>query len=463
MLFLKINNFLNKNLINITIIIVILIVTNINKNLKLYKNDNGIIENDAISYYAYLPSFFIYKDISLKFLENKEIPCNYIIWAKKTNIDRYVIKTTMGVAYAYLPFFLITHYYLKITNQKACGYSEPYKIAIICSTLLYLFIGLFFLKRILKIFFKNKWLIAFTIIIIVFGTNLLFYTTYSPAYSHVYSFALISAFIYFSIIWAQKPTIKYSILLGFLIGWISLIRPTNIIIFVFTIVLYFSNHSLKKIIFDIHNFSLIVFMAFIMWLPQLIYWKYVTGNFFYYSYGESEKFFFLKPRILKGLLGFRKGFFIYTPIMFFAFCGLIPLFKKYKFQALTIIITTLIYIYITLSWWCWWYGGSLGQRSFIDFYALWSIPLTAFFAYVIKIKNLIIKTILVLLIFFASFMNIMYTIQIRNGALHYDSMTWAAFKCSFLTTKPRCDFYSLLCQPDYEMAQKGIDICHPVK
>jgi hypothetical protein len=39
----------------------------------------------------------------------------------------------------------------------------------------------------------------------------------------------------------------------------------------------------------------------LVWLPQMIYWKYVTGQFLYFSYGDKGKFFFTNPQVINTL------------------------------------------------------------------------------------------------------------------------------------------------------------------
>ncbi|MCX7985419.1 MAG: hypothetical protein N2662_00575 [Bacteroidales bacterium] len=456
----KVYNFLSKNKTTITILMVVLLVANINKNIGLYNKENCIIDNDVISYYAYLPAFFIYHDIGLTFKDSANFNCNYTIWGTKTNTGRYVIKTTMGVAIAYMPFFLITHCILKFANYEACGFSPPYKIALIASSLFFLLIGFIFIKRTLKMFIDSDWLIVLTILILGFGTNLYFYSTYSPAYSHVYSFALISIFIYYSILWVKDiHNIKLAVFLGLLIGWISLIRPTNAVIAVFTITLFFSHRSIKDLYEILRVIVVIIILAIVVWIPQFLYWKYVTGNYFYYSYADNERFFFDNPHIISGLFGFRKGFFIYTPVMIFSFIGFYHLYKKSKHLFFSVLLTTIIYLYVTLSWWCWWYGGSLGMRPFIDFYSLWSLSLASFLYFLSRFRIKVLQYVLFACVVLFSFLNLEYTKQIRRGGLHYDSMTWEAYKCTFLSNSS-CDFYSLLCPPDYELAKRGIDRCN---
>jgi hypothetical protein len=105
-----------------------------------------------------------------------------------------------------------------------------------------------------------------------------------------------------------------------------------------------------------------------------MYWKYITGELFFNSY-VGEQFYFNNSHVLKGLFGFRKGWLIYTPIMLFSILGIYFLRNQLKHFFASISITLFIYIFVIFSWWCWWYGGSFGQRAMIDIYPLLAIPL----------------------------------------------------------------------------------------
>lgn len=50
---------------------------------------------------------------------------------------------------------------------------------------------------------------------------------------------------------------------------------------------------------DYRLLAVIAIAAFAVWVPQLIYWKEMTGQWLYYSYGSNERFFFGDPAIIK--------------------------------------------------------------------------------------------------------------------------------------------------------------------
>ncbi|MEM9024282.1 MAG: hypothetical protein AAGB22_11100, partial [Bacteroidota bacterium] len=107
---------------------------------------------------------------------------------------------------------------------------------------------------------------------------------------------------------------------------------------------------------------------------QLVIYAEQTGQFVVWSYQE-EGFDFLAPKIWKSLVSYEKGLFVYTPLLLLATLGVIPLGKRQRFAALAFLALFAGITYVTSSWWYWHYSGSLGLRPFVDFYALFAIPL----------------------------------------------------------------------------------------
>jgi 4-amino-4-deoxy-L-arabinose transferase-like glycosyltransferase len=325
------------------------------------------------------------------------------------------------------------------------------------SSLFYLCFGFIFLKKILKPHFRDG-IIALTILAIGLGTNLFYFSTREAVLSHAYNFSLFACFIYLMIRWYEKSSIRRTIGLGILLGLISLIRPTNILILLFF--LLYGIGSVReipgRILFFIKKYPLILLMllmVFLIWLPQFLYWKSVSGKYLFYSY-RDEGFFFQNPQIIKGLFGYRNGWLLYTPMMIFAFLGLPVIYKKLRPFFAGILVFMFFNIWIVLSWWCWWYVG-FGNRAFIESYALLAIPLSAFFSIILK-KKLFVKIPFFALFVFFVFLNIFQSFQYINGAIHFDSMNKAAYWENFCKTKPTGTYWQLLTKPDYEKAVKGI-------
>lgn len=424
-------------------------------NLKFWNRPNRIIAWDVISYYAYLPATFIYHDVTLEFTDADPQKFGDKFWPLTTEYGAKVIKTSMGVAYCYLPSFIAGHITAKLTHYEANGYSVPYRFFLQAGGVFFMLLALWYLRGILLVWFSDR-VTAITLILVTFATNLYFYSTLEAAYSHVYSFFLFILFIRETIRFYERPSVLNIVLLGFTAGLITLIRPSNIIVLLIFLLWGISGpeqlRQRVRLLLSRYRLVMVMALLFILpWIPQLLYWKEVTGHWLYYSY-QDEGFFFGNPNFFRGLFGFRKGLFIYTPLALFMWGGIFMLKGKLASARPMLVLFTLANSYIILSWWCWWYGGSFGQRPFIDSYGLYAIPLAAFIEAVLRMKirwRMLFSSLFLGMLLLGVFQ----TAQYYYGAIHWDSMTRAAWFDSFGRLHPSEKFHSLLSAPDYEKAQ----------
>lgn len=441
----------------IVIIAIVLFVLGVHNNLSKWTS-KAIIQWDAISYYSYLPATFIEKDLKLSFISDST-EAYYVnsnqYWPTKADNGNRVIKTSMGMAVLYSPFFFIAH--ALAPANEATGFSSIYHLALLLSGVFYLFIGLFYLRKTLLLFYSEK-ITSITLVAIYFATNLLYYSILGSAMSHEYNFCLFSILIYFSIQWHRDQKLKYILIIALSFGLLVLVRPVNILlILVFVLYNIKGIASLKeRIVFLLKNTKhllLFALIGFLMFLPQLFYWKYVTGSYFFNSY-VGERFYFTQPHLIDCLVGFRKGWLIYTPVMLFALIGIYYLRKTKSPFSLSIIVLLPLYFYVVSSWWCWWYGGSFGLRPMIDLYPLLAFALAAFFSSILYQKKISSKITGVLMGIFIA-LNLFQTMQSHYNIIHFDSMTMKAYFNSFgKTSKADCD-RTLLKSPDYAKAIKG--------
>ena len=417
-----------------------------------YKNPK-FINYDAVSYYSYLPAIFIHHDIKLTFTGGEYTDH---FWPDKAPNGGNVIKTTCGMAILYSPFFFTGHLLANILDYEASGFTLPYGVCLYFGTIFYVFIGLFFLRKVLLYYFEDKY-VALTLFTLCLGTNLFYQSVYEALITHAYNFTLSSIFLYLIIKWHEKPLFSNSLFLGLVGGLMVLIRPTNVMIALLFILYGISSiaslkSKLKLIFTNSHYLILMVVAGFCMLIPQLLYWQYVTGSWHYYSYG-NERFFFTNPHIIEGLFSYRKGWLLYTPMMCFSLAGILLLRKALPQYFLAISIFMIIFIYITFSWWCWWYGGVFGMRPFVDFYPFLAIPLCLFFK-TFLVKRKVAVPLLTICAFFV-YVNIFQTNQYKEGYLHWDAVSSKTYWQSFLVNK-RYNQYDLKC-PSYHNASKGID------
>lgn len=420
----------------ISIAVIILIMTIVSSNLNWGKNYwKEIIKEDGKGYYAYLPAIFIYHDLNFGFfekIEKKEYYDKYLYYDYRSNANGKVInKYYSGTALAESPFFLVAHSLSYSLNFKTDGYSELYQIFINIAALFYLLIGLLYLNSSLKGYDIKEWEKSLILFASVFATNLFYYTVSEPGMTHVYSFAFISMFFYYSRQYFFSFQKKYIPVLALIIGIIILIRPINILI-VFILPFASGNfHSLKKGLISAFLNKLWLISGLFLFLGvisiQLIIYKISTGYFFIYSYGE-EGFKFLNPHMIDILFSYKKGLFLYTPIFLLSLTGGYYLWKSSPFTLYSWFGFFIIITYFFSSWWMWYYGGSFSSRVYIEYIPLFMILLAIALH---KIRQKTPRTIFVALIVFLTIICQIQTYQYRYYQIHWSDMTkekyWSVF------------------------------------
>lgn len=430
--------------------------------LKYYERERLIIESDAIHYYSYIPAALVYHDMSQGYLNEDIGAAKYYFFTNvKLPDGRFYFKTTMGVALLESVFIAPLHFILKITGGPATGVSVPYRAGILFCALFYFMAGLMIVRHLLIHRFKIKDSVAaLTILAVGVATNITIYVIREPGMSHVYSFFSIILFVYLLDKLVHKTSLKNAFLTGIVAGLIVLIRPVNIVVLVLFIT--WNIGSFRELADRILLFirkpaltGLLIAGAILIWIPQLAYYYYLTGSIFFSGYGEETKFFLDNPQLVNNLFSYRKGWFLYTPVMLFAIIGLIPMYFKNRNYFWPVLSVGLILIYLNSSWYSWWFGGGYGQRAYIDIYGILAIPL-AYFIGMIWSRYIVTKALTVLLIFTLIFHNIFQTFQYLHGAVHYFGMTKEAYWYSFGKLYPGVRQIALLEFPDYELARKGI-------
>lgn len=407
---------------------------------------NGLVwGGDEFGYYMYLPAFFIHHDLD-SLNQTVSTVTSHSGWkgnyfsknplgtdvAHHIGDGKQVIKYTCGLAILNTPLFGIAHTTAKLTGYQADGFSKPYRLFIHLSGILHAFIGLLLVRLILKKQFKD-WVITITIIAIALATNLYYFSTYNSAMSHPALFMLHALLVLSTINFYKHFKFKDAILIGLSAGMITLIRPTEIICLLIP-VLYglFHTYSLKnKLSLFIEKWPqlLTAITAYIIaGLPQLFYWKYTSGDWLYYSYG-NEGFDFLNAKIHSGLFSFHNGWLAYTPVMYFAVIGMFMLLVKRHNLKWPILTFIPLHIFIIYSWWCWYYINGFGSRPMVETYAILSIPFAICIYSLFKIKWL--KYIASITILFFIYHNVFQTWQQTNGVLWSECANFNFVKQTF--------------------------------
>jgi len=433
-------------------------VTWVNFNQEAWKG-RAVLTYDVAQYYSYLPAVFYEHDLSQRFLNDTvhaEADRKHYASTRAPN-GNHVFKMTMGMSLSYLPFFAVAHAYTTLTHSgREGGFAPAYHFAIQFSSLFWFLIGLFFLIKVLRRFFPDG-VVSLTLFCICFGTNVFYYLTIGAGMSHAVNFMLMAAFLHYALTWHEQPGYKSAVMVGIFGALLTLIRPVNILVYLFFFL--YKVCSLTDLRSKINFFRtnrlhvlIMALLGLLIFMPQLCYWKFISGHYFFNSY--NEYFYFAHPHVLDGLFSFRKGWLIYTPMMCFALAGILLLRNNLGGFSFALPVFLIVYLYVIFSWWCWWYGGSFGQRPLIDAYPLLAIPFAALLyraSQAVKIRRTVLYVALSCLVL----LNLFQTVQAKYNIIHFDSMTRENYFRVFFTTSKQPDRDKYLKPPDYGRAMRG--------
>ncbi|GAB4402959.1 MAG: hypothetical protein OHK0039_01500 [Bacteroidia bacterium] len=403
---------------------------------------------DVFGYYLYLPAYFIYDDLGgLAFRDaifQQYQPAADFHHAAQQPDGSFVMKYPVGMAAVYLPWFVVGHLWASLSEAyPADGFSRPYQWAVSWGCIFYAWLGLWVLRRFLLRYFRDIE-VAIVLGVLVLATNYLNYVSYDGAMPHNVLFTLFALLLWLAQQWHDRPRLWVAGAMGAVVGLATIIRPTELMIVLVPLLWgVFDRASLQaklRLLWDqrLHVLTLIGGMV-LLGAVQMLYWKRYAGSFLHYSYGEFG-FDWLRPHILDGLFNYRKGWFIYTPVMLLAVAGFVPLYRRYRPQFWMVALFTAINIYVVFAWEIWWYGGSFGARPLVQSYALLSLPLGSMIALLLSRRWLAIGGMVFVLL--CADLNLLMTWQAHasDSGWHAEAMTRAYFWRIFGKTRvPRAD------------------------
>ncbi|MEX2597355.1 MAG: hypothetical protein WEC59_10545, partial [Salibacteraceae bacterium] len=387
--------------------------------LFLYSNHEVIpefgIKWDGKGYYRYLTSIFIDQN-----LNNQPIDDRWIFEFKGRGVNKYFA----GTAVLMLPFFLVGVIISALTGEEITGHGLPFQLSLSLAVLFYWFVGLWFLGRLLANLGLKKHVIGLVLILLTLATNALYYLVEDVSASHIYSFACISTWLYFTKRYAETEKSKHLLFSAALLGLIVLIRPVNAIIVLSLPYLTDSWKALTRLVQNSLRRLLLpsLVFLFIVSIQLWLYW-FQTDHFFVWSYTQ-EGFYLKNPAIGPFLFGFKRGWLIYTPFFLLLIPALIRQWKQNRFKTLSFLLLLFCLIYVLSSWWSWHYGGSFSSRPMIDFYALLVLPIAMWLD---APKKRFVNWLCAAFLVFTTILNITQTYQVHTGIASSDHMNFEKY------------------------------------
>ena len=409
---------------------------------------------DVFGYYLYLPAIFYHDDIELKSttwadeMRKKYDLSGTLYQVHGLENGNHVIQYSSGMAFMLAPAFAAGHAWAGLAHAEQDGFSWPYQLSVTIWSLLVACIGLWYLRKILLHFFDDT-VAALTLFLIVAGTNLYVQVSGNLSTAHTYLFTLHAIFLWNVILWHAHLRIKNLVALTLALGIACLARPTEIIaalIFLCWPGAAYKNffEKLKWLLREQKLTGLLMIALLVLCaLPQLLYWKVTSGHYLFMSYANAgEGFDFTHPHTMDFLFSYRKGWFIYTPLMLIALSGFIYLYKKQHRYFLPFLLFVLVNVFIASSWSCWWYAACYSQRSMVQAYPEMAVLLG--FSIVWMLEKSPRKWLGFSLIAFAFALNIFQSWQYENSVLDKSRMTKKAYWSIFGKTKTPADFDEML-------------------
>ncbi|MHB8258651.1 MAG: hypothetical protein ACYDCN_00605 [Bacteroidia bacterium] len=434
-------------------VITLILISSIFSVYKINNVERYQISWDVLGYYLYLPATFIHHDPTLK----------DISWLTKANEDHhlagnlYMVSQNekgepmyfflMGMAFFYLPFFLLATIYCSMCGFAVDGFSLPYQYFLVIGGLIYTIIGLVFFRKILLQFFSEK-LTSLLMILIAFGTNYISELTTNNLGTVNVIFMLTTIIIWNTIKWHETYAGKRLIIICVCITLATLVKPTEVFVVMLPLLwgvtsIETAKQKLAKLWESRKHIFIAIPICLIIVLPQMLYWHHKTGMFIYDSYKNAGVGLdWWSPHIINVLFSYRKGWLVYTPLMAFSLIGFYFLYKKNKQLFFASAIYFLVCFYIISSWTEWWYGSAYSIRPLIATYPILGICLGYFLQFINK-SNTVVKVIISQIILFFVFLNQFQWWQYKNYILDPYRTTKEYYWATFLKTYNTDDDWKL--------------------
>lgn len=401
---------------------------------------------DGYGYYMYLTQFFQYRNLNFKQNELQAVQDKYcegaVVYQIHTVENGNVLDIYhMGQAYLELPAYTVGHLFAKIGDYPKDGFSKPYHIAFLLNALLFILLGIYFLNKILRLFFSDH-VSSLVLLIVYFGTNFWVTAVHGYQLQHIYLFTLIAALFYYLLKVRETKKNSYLIIAALVLGIISSVRPTHVLLGILPLLMlrnvYTSKWQYWKVVL------LFPLAGLLFNLPQMIYWKVMGGSWFILNM-HVEEVIITDPHIFDFLFSYKKGWLLYSPVFLLLIPGFVVLYKQRKALFWPVFGSVLLLIWIFASWECWWYAASFGSRAMVDLYPLLALPLGFGLVYLTKAR--MGRAVAMVFVALTLVLSVFQSVQFYIGYLHPDRMTKAHYWYIF----------GKLSMPDYQVNRLEID------
>lgn len=331
---------------------------------------------DAAGYYVYLPGLFQYgfrgTDIDSTLLV--EIGNGFEIDAATGRIRT---KYTYGTALLQLPFYLAAE--LSVGWGTTDGFTDTHRRWIEVAAMFYWVAGLCFLGLALVRWRPMPlWAVVLVLVAVSFGSNVLFYALRMPGFSHIHSFFVVCLAIWAlvtGVICGRSIARRWTF--HFCCALILLIRPMDLIA---VAGLYLWLWCADRSVLARSGYWLGQAVAMlVVALPQMLYWKHMSGVWVMDSYAGETFSNWDAPRVSRVLFAAKNSLVLYSPAVLLIPLGLRVLWREDKRLVWTHIGIWAALVYACGSWWSWDFGCSFGCRPAVQYMPFAAFTILPFF------------------------------------------------------------------------------------
>lgn len=136
--------------------------------------------------------------------------------------------------------------------------------------------------------------VALALLAVVLATNYLNYSAIDGAMTHNHLFTLYALLLYSTIRFYEKPSYRWALCIGLLVGLATLTRPTELLMALIPLfwgLNIFSRSALaQRLQFfrqELPRLGLSVVAVIAVGMLQLLYWKYTADEWIVYSYEDQ--------------------------------------------------------------------------------------------------------------------------------------------------------------------------------
>lgn len=413
-----------------------------------YFSSQHVVDWDTFGYYLYLPQTFIHHDLEIRDRDKveqiiRDAKLNtYLYQVNRLENGNHVMKYSMGMALLYSPAFVAGHVAAGLSGEKQDGFSPPYMIALKIWCILVSVCGIWLLRALLVGYVSDA-IAAIVLVLTLLGSNYIHNVCMEGNHtlSHNFLFTGYALLILLTLRWHAVPTLGRMLALGVCAGLMILARPTEIVCLFIPLLWGVSDRAsllAKARLLARHWRQLLAFagVLFLIGLPQLVYWQVVAGSFLHTSYGgdPGEGFEWAHPFTREVLFGFRKGWFIYTPMALLGVAGLAASWRHAREIFWPILLYLVLNVYLVSAWSCYWYANHYGQRALLPAMAVLALPLGVLLNRLWQARTWAGHLLLhLVLVWAAAFLvlNIFQTYQFQKGIIDGVRMTRAAYFTGF--------------------------------